>query len=178
VTTASVDSLRILGRALDQAGDVLDHVRPDVLEQPTPCADWDVGALADHLINAPRQFLMMLRGEDPDFGAAPPHVSEGWGPAFRVAADDLIHEWHDRGGEAPMPAEWQVAELAVHTWDLATAVGVPVGSLDPQVAATGLEFMRASLTDDNRGGAFGPEQQAPQDADAYARLAAFAGRPA
>lgn len=167
----------MLAHALDQAGDVLDHVHGDALDLPTPCDEWTVGDLADHLVAAPRRFLAMVRGEQPDWGAAPPHVEDGWGPAFRIAADDLIHELHERGGEVSVPPEMEVAELAVHAWDLATALGVPpVGSLDPEVAETGLAFMRANLTDDNRGDAFAQAQLVPDDADAYRRLAAFAGR--
>ena len=36
--------------------------------------------------------------------------------------------------------------------------------------------MLASLNDDNRSPAFGPEREAPAEADAYTRIAAFAGR--
>ena len=36
--------------------------------------------------------------------------------------------------------------------------------------------MSQSLTDENRGGAFKPEQPAPDGANAYERLAAFGGR--
>ena len=36
--------------------------------------------------------------------------------------------------------------------------------------------MTSSMTDEMRGDAFGPEQPAPADADAYQRIAAFAGR--
>jgi hypothetical protein len=64
----------------------------------------------------------------------------------------------------------------VHSWDLATAMGRSTGDLDAEVAERGLAFMRANLTEDNRGPAFGPEQAAPEGADAYQRIAAFAGR--
>jgi hypothetical protein len=64
----------------------------------------------------------------------------------------------------------------VHTWDLATAMGESTAALDPEVAECGLAFMLASLTNDNRGGVFAPEQEAPSGADPYARIAAFAGR--
>jgi len=37
-------------------------------------------------------------------------------------------------------------------------------------------LLSSSLTDDNRSPAFGPEQPAPDDADPYQRVAAFAGR--
>ena len=82
----------------------------------------------------------------------------------------------DAAPAPPLPVDWQCAELAVHTWDLATALGRSSGDLDAEVAERGLAFMRASLTEDNRGPAFGPERPAPDGADAYQRIAAFAGR--
>ncbi len=68
------------------------------------------------------------------------------------------------------------AELAVHAYDLATALSMATADLDPEIAETGFAFMSSSMTDDMRGNAFGPEQPAPADADAYQRIAAFAGR--
>ncbi|MEP9385586.1 TIGR03086 family metal-binding protein [Nocardioides sp. KR10-350] len=180
-TTTDPDTVgnvqEVLKRALNQAGYVLDHVQADALEKPTPCEEWTVSELADHLIAAPRRFITMMRGEQPDRAAAPPHVEDGWGAAFQSAADDLLDELQRRGGEVAVPLEMEIAELAVHTWDLATALGSPpMSSLDPDVARIALAFMRANLTDDNRGAAFGQARSVPEDADAYRRLAAFAGR--
>ncbi len=172
------DDVRVLARALDQAGDVLDQVHRDLLDRPTPCTEWDVATLADHLVATPTSFLSMARGEQPDWSAPPPHVAEEWGPSFRVVGDDLIHWWHEHAGEAQSSADMATAELALHTWDLATAIGYPVGRLDAEVASRALEFLRSGLTAENRGGAFGPERPAAEDAGPYERLAAFAGRPA
>lgn len=170
------DDVRVLARALDQTADVLDQVHPEALSEPTPCGDWDVAALADHLVAAPRQFLAMARGEEVDWAAPVEHVTQEWGPAFRVAGDDLIHQWHEHSADAPVSADMESAELAVHTWDLATAIGFPVDRLDPEVAERGLAFLRANLTADRRGSAFGPEQPAPAGAGPYEQIAAFAGR--
>lgn len=175
-TSTSTEALRVLVHALDQAGDVLDHVRADQVGDPTPCGDWDVGALADHLVQAPANFLTMMRGEQPDWSAPTPHLEEGWAAAYRVHADDLLHAWHGFDGDPPVPASWQVAELGVHTWDLAVAVGFPLDRLDPQVAEVGLDFMRENLGAEQRGDAFAPEVAAPADAGPYEALAAFAGR--
>ncbi|WP_395656174.1 TIGR03086 family metal-binding protein [Nocardioides sp.] len=174
------DEVRVLARAVDQAGDVLDHVHRDALGRQTPCADWDLAALADHLVNAPHQFLTMMRGEEVDW-AATPHVEEEWGPAFRVAGDDLVHAWHEHpsgsgGGDAPVPADMQTAELAIHTWDVARTIGHPVAELDPEVAERALAFLRENLTAERRGPVFGAEQAAPAGAGPYEQLAAYAGR--
>jgi uncharacterized protein (TIGR03086 family) len=170
-----MDDVRVLSHAVDQAGDVLDHVHPDQLDGRTPCADWTVGALVDHLVAAPGRFLTMMQGGQPDW-SSDPHVAEGWGPAFRSPGDDLVHAWHQQEGDAPVPADFQIAELALHTWDVATAVGFSMDRLDPEVAERGLAFLQANITADNRSPAFGPEQEAPAGAGPYERLAAFAGR--
>ena len=75
-----------------------------------------------------------------------------------------------------MDPNWMTAEFAVHTWDLAHALGRSTGDLDPEVAEQGLGFMRANLRAEIRGEAFGPEQPAPETGDAYDAIAAFAGR--
>ena len=170
------DEVRVLRHAVDQAGDVLDHVHAAALDRPTPCADWDVATLADHLVATPGRFLAMMRGAEVDWSAPPPHVTQEWGPAFRSPGDDLVHAWHQQEGADTAQAAWQIAELAVHAWDLATATGYPLDRLDPEVAEVGLAFLRTNLTDDARGPAFGPERPAAADAGPYERIAAFAGR--
>jgi hypothetical protein len=119
----------------------------------------------------------MARGEAVDWSATPSAGPDA-AARFRSHAEDLLGAVTDDGasGGGPVSLDWQCAELAVHTWDLATAIGRPTADLDAEVAERGLAFMRAGLTDDNRGTAFGPEQPAPEGADAYQRIAAFAGR--
>lgn len=173
-TTAA--SLRTLSRALDQAGDVMAQVRPEQLSASTPCVDWDVSVLLGHLLADARNFTMTLHGEHPDLAAAPEPVGESWTVDFRSAADDLLHAWHERAAENPGPGpDWHTAEFAVHTWDLATAIGVPAAQLDDEVADRALAFMQANLTPERRGSAFGPEQD-PTGVGIYDRLVAFAGR--
>jgi uncharacterized protein (TIGR03086 family) len=170
------DAVIVLSRALDQAGDVLAAVHPDQLERPTPCNDWDVGRLIAHIVAAPPRFLAAMRGEQPDWSSAPPPVGTEWAPVFRVGADDLIHAWHQQGDKADTrTVDWQTAELAVHTWDLARATGQSA-QLDPEVAERALAFMSSGLTTENRGNAFDAEVDVADDAPVYHRLAAFAGR--
>jgi hypothetical protein len=78
--------------------------------------------------------------------------------------------------DGAFPQGMAAAELAIHAYDLTTALRATTADLDPEVAEVGLAFMTSSMTDDMRGDAFGPEQSAPADADAYERIAAFAGR--
>lgn len=169
-------AIDLLAGALDQTVVVLANVRDDQLEAPTPCDDWTVAALVDHLVVTPDRFAMMMRGEQPDFAAQPPRVGADRAARFRVAGDTLLALWHEQGGAARGSVDWQLAELAVHTWDLTTATGQSTDRLDPEVARRGLDFMRENLTDENRGEAFGPARPARDDAGPYEQIAAFAGR--
>ena len=174
--TAVNESVTVLSRALDQAGDVLAAVHADQLTQPTPCGDWDVAQLIGHLVNAPVQFLQMARGAQPDWSAEPRPATSNWAADFRSNADDLIHHWHQAGDAVdPRQVDWQTAEIAVHTWDVARATGQSAPLLS-EVAERGMAFMSAMLTAENRGEAFAPAVRVPDDAPVYDRLAAFAGR--
>jgi uncharacterized protein (TIGR03086 family) len=166
-----------LRQALDQLGALIAGVRAEASADPTPCPEWTVQDLLDHVVAAPTRFARMLRDEPIDWSAPTPSAGDDPAGTFRAHADDLLSAWREHSGPVEDAGlDWQCAELAVHSWDLATAVHAPTSTLDPQVAERGLAFMQANLTPDNRGPVFGPEQPAPEGADAYGRIAAFAGR--
>lgn len=175
MAAAATEAVDILARALDQAAGVLSAIPADALSRGTPCNDWDVAGLVAHVVAAPRNFVTMSRGGQPDWCAAPP-LPEDWTAEFRAAADDLLRMWHEAGESAsPQAVDWQTAEFAVHTWDLARATGQST-DLDNQVAQQGLDFMSEALTPDNRGEAFAPAVDLREAAPVSDRLAAFAGR--
>jgi uncharacterized protein (TIGR03083 family) len=171
----ATDDQAVLRRALDQLAELLDDVPDAALGDPTPCHPWTVQDLVDHIVEAPDRFARMARGESIDWAAPTPSAGPEPAARFRANADGLMRVMGD--AEGGVPVDWQCAELAVHTWDLTTALGRSTAGLDPEVAESGLAFMRANMTDDKRAPAFGPEQPAPDGADAYQRAAAFAGRP-
>lgn len=165
----------VLSRALDQAGDALASIHPDDLGRPTPCGEWTVRELADHLAAAPEHFLQQARGEEVDWSARAEVVDGGWAAHFRAEADDLIHHWHSQPAGELGQADWQTAEIGVHTWDLLQALGRSQ-ELDDEVAERGLAFLQQGLTEENRGDVFAPAVEVSDDAGPYERLAAFAGR--
>lgn len=181
--TSPSDAVRVLSRALDQAGDVLARVHRDKLSDPTPCGDWNVAQLITHLLRAPRNFVAMVKDEEPDWSPPTGDVPVDWTGDFRSAGDDLLHLWHQQGDAASPPTvDWQTAEIAIHTWDLARATGQST-ELDPEVGQRALALMQASLKPEHRGAAedgfvFRPEVSVPEDAPVYERLAGFAGRDA
>jgi uncharacterized protein (TIGR03086 family) len=173
----SDDDLEVLARGLEQTARLLAEVPEDLLSGPTPCADWRLSDLVDHVVHGTTSFARTVRGQEVDWSAPTPHVGTDRVDAFRAAAADLLAAWREQGADgASVGPDWQSAETAVHAYDLAAALGRPTSDLDPTVAERGLAFMRANLKPEVRGEAFGPEQPAPDDADPYQRIAAFAGR--
>ncbi|MEO6654070.1 MAG: maleylpyruvate isomerase family mycothiol-dependent enzyme [Ilumatobacteraceae bacterium] len=162
----------IVSRGLDQLGALLSAVTPENAGGATPCSEWTVAELSDHIVNSVAGMATMARGGDPDW-AASPHHDDPESALHREGA--ALVEALDASSGA-FPEGMAAAELAVHTYDLSTALDTATVSLDPEIAEVGHAFMTSSMTDDMRGDAFGPEQSAPADADAYQRIAAFAGR--
>lgn len=162
----------IVNRGLDQLGALLSTVAPEDTSRPTPCSAWTVAELSDHVVNSVAGMAMMAKGGQPDWANSTHHddPSTALDQEGRTLLDAL-----GAGGGA-FPEGMAAAELAVHAYDLATALGRPTADLDPEIADVGHAFMAASMTDDMRGDAFGPEQPAPDGADSYQRIAAFAGR--
>ena len=162
----------LVARSLDQLSALLVAVTPEDLARSTPCSDWNVADLSDHIVNSTAGMATMAQGGQPDWSASPHHADPA--SALQEQAAALISALD--AGDSKFPAGMATAELAVHAYDLSTALGRRTADLDPEVAEEGHAFMSSSLTDDRRGEAFGPEQPAPEDADAYQRIAAFAGR--
>ena len=186
--TGSVD---LLARTLAQAEAIVARVRPEQATLPTPCASWDVRALVNHVVHDLQQFTVTVQGGEWD----PKDVDvlgDDWAGAYRQAERSLLAAWRRPGvleqtvrlpfGE--FPATWrigqQIADLAVHGWDVAKATGQPT-DLDPDVAQFALDWGRENLKpefrgDEASGRSFGPEVAVAGDAPLYDRLAGFFGR--
>jgi uncharacterized protein (TIGR03083 family) len=162
----------IVSRGLDQLGALLSTVTPEDAARQTPCSEWTVADLSDHIVNSVTGMAIMARGGQPDWADSTHH--EDPASALDHQGRALVESLDS--GNGAFPEGMAAAELAVHTYDLTTALGNATAGLDPELAEVGHAFMTSSMTDDMRGDAFGPEQPAPADADAYQRIAAFAGR--
>ncbi len=190
---ATTDHRAALARAYDHAADVVASVRPDQLGLPTPCPDFDVAALVDHLVGAGRRAVEIASGETPPTEEFP-HVELAEAPArLRSAGSDARSAWREDarlGQETTMPwgetytertlVDMYCAELVAHTWDLAAATGQRE-RLDQALANEALEAARAMLKPEYRdqmgpGSPFGAEVAVAPDAAPVDRFAGFMGR--
>jgi uncharacterized protein (TIGR03086 family) len=158
----------------------LEAVTDDQWTNPTPCTDWNVRDLVDHVIAIQRQIPESL-GVSVDDGA---DAQATW-RAIRDAALTALRQPGvlDRtirgmqGNEVPVEMALipRLSDLHVHTWDLARATGGDE-RLSPEVAAIVLERLKPNDEALRKSGSFGPKVDPPPDADVQVELLCFLGR--
>ncbi len=187
-----MDALAAHARAQAAFGRVLAAVMPTQYGGPTPCEEWTVADLIDHVVGGNhRAAAAVMAGEVPAAAAQDTAASS----PGRVV--DLFRSSAERAEEAfagpdaltrtiqwpvgPLPGAvligMRTTDVLVHAWDLAVATGQPT-DLDPELSEACLATARERLQPSMRGPGrfFGPERQCPPGRSAADRLAAFMGR--
>jgi uncharacterized protein (TIGR03086 family) len=170
---ANVDQL---ADALERAGRLIAGVRDDQWHNPTPCTEWDVRAVVDHLTKGNALFARALGAGE----VAPDdyrEVSAALLEAFRKpgAIDGTVTVPF-----GTVPGEFalhlRLTELLMHGWDIARATGQRTDFPDELVEQE-MQFGRRALgmIPPDRS-PFQPSQPAPDDAPGIDRLAALLGR--
>jgi uncharacterized protein (TIGR03086 family) len=188
VLPASSDPLiEVLGRAFEAVNVLVSHVSTDQWSAPTPCANWSVRRLVEHLIEMNRVFTALLADTPVPRMAAADQVEENLPTAYRETSAALLLAFGhpgvlDRQYKGPLGTasgaerlQIRLYDLLAHGWDLAHATGQPVDLPDALVESS-VAFARSQLAGQSRHGRFGPPQTVDQNASAIQRLVAFLGR--
>lgn len=189
--TGTQTTTDLLDDVLADLSRVVGAITEDQLHDPTPCTDYDVGRLRNHVVAWLENFAAGFA--DPDGQAPTATIDDGVVPsdpaaAVREAAELLVRSLNAGAaqrplklGEAAMPGEMALSmilwEYQVHGWDLARATGQEWQP--PKAAAEeSLAFAPGMLTPDyqGEGKAFGPPVDVADDAAALDRLVALSGR--
>lgn len=149
------------------------------LDVPTPCDEWDVRGLMNHLLDTQNYFVSAARGKDVSPPSPTPPELLGADPAadFDVARTEMLRTFGEDGVIEKTGPSLGIAfcDQLLHGWDLARATGqdatMPAGL--PEAA---YEMIHGRLPDDQRKGAFKPEVTVSPDASAQDKLLAYAGR--
>jgi uncharacterized protein (TIGR03086 family) len=184
---ASEPPVAQLARALDAAGDLIVRVRAEDWAKPTPCTDWDVRRLVEHLIGMNRVFAALLVGAPPPRRPEVGDTEPDPVGAYRESAAALQRAFATPGvlereyvgplGAATGAERLQIRlyDLLAHGWDLAQATDQPA-DLPDDLAEQSLTFVQAQLAEPDRAGRFAPATNPRPDASAIERLVAFLGR--
>jgi uncharacterized protein (TIGR03086 family) len=176
-----VDEFNSVEKALAAVDDVVQTIGEDDLHRPTPCREFDVTALADHLIDTIARLgaAAGIPSARPTGDSVGQRIQQQTQPILagwrrRASADDVIF-----GGRV-LPAHLALGimslELLVHGWDFAVALRRPFHVSDAHAAHV-LALARQTLTAQSRAIAgFDPPVPVPANAGALDVLVAFTGR--
>lgn len=179
-------------RAVEGFGARVRAVGDDQWELPTPCSDWDVRALVNHVVGESLWTVPLMEGAtiadvgdrfDGDVLGDDPKAAweSSAGPAVEaMAADGAIDRTvHLSFGDTPASeyASQLFADHLIHAWDLARATGGDE-RLDPELVDACAEWF-AAMEPLYRGvGAIGERKAVVDGADPQTKLLAMFGREA
>jgi uncharacterized protein (TIGR03086 family) len=187
-----MDLLPTMERVLDRAATVVDGIEPSQLGNATPCTEWTVRDVINHIVGGATMFAECVeQGSVPDDRLGQlmggDNLGDDYKGAFRTASDRARAAFSSEGalektvklpfGEMPAGVALNIAVMDVmtHALDLAKATGQTVD--DDELLETALTIGRQLITPEfRRPGVFDAEQPAPPNASAAEKLLAFAGR--
>ena len=185
-----------LGPAARELSRLVTGVRDDQLGEATPCTDYSLGDLVQHVRVLAEAFTVSGRKEQPAGGSQPPPPGDAslltpdWRDETAAWLVQLAEVWAEpaawegtawiAGFEAPAEAVGITAanELVVHGWDVARATGQEL-ALDDATLAPCREFvamMSGPGSEEARGDAFGPELPVTEGASVLDEVVAGNGR--
>jgi uncharacterized protein (TIGR03086 family) len=188
--------LPIFQKAQRAFTDRVHAVREDQWSAPTPCEEWSVSDLVQHMIDEHLWAAPLMHGQDLDAagkivegtrrlpveGGVGANLAEQWDEAITGSADAFTSAGAlDRTvilsrGETPASdyLEEMIADLAVHAWDLGTAIGYSEPLPDDLVSHT-YDWAK-NMGDMSSTGMFKPPVDVPDDAPLIDRLVGLSGR--
>lgn len=160
---------------------VLAQVSGADAQTQTPCADFNVAQLLDHLAGSIASIAKALDADVAD--------DAGKSPEVRIAdlAQPTLQTFYHRGLEgtidmgfaelpAPMVASILNLEFLVHAWDFSKTLGVEL-SVEDELTDYVEVLAQNTISDQVRaGGSFAPAQEVNETASSLDRLVAFTGR--
>ncbi|MFP3914194.1 MAG: TIGR03086 family metal-binding protein [Actinomycetota bacterium] len=183
------DRLDLLDESVDALADLMEGIEPAMHPRPTPCAEFTVGDLVDHLVGWIHVFEAATNDTEAARDPSVHLVREGQGGAFRRAGHGAVDGLRRLGTDrtvaitsSPIPASMVVDMMTMeypgHGWDLAVATGLPY-PFDDRVVAAAHEAAERMIQPPYRGdeaGQFRPVVPTPGDAPPVDRFVAFLGR--
>ena len=183
-----MEPIEQLSHVLPTLNAVVDRIEPSQLTTSTPCAQFTVHDVLDHMIVLGGSFAYWFRGEETPEIKSPPALDRVPAAEFRKTMDDLFDAVTSPGAmdrmiSAPMGempgsvfARFVAFDGLVHGWDLANATGLDY-ELPSTVIKSVDEFARGAITAQMRNGdTFKDATTPPEDASPLELLVAFSGR--
>jgi uncharacterized protein (TIGR03086 family) len=180
---ALLGGVTVLERAVAYALGGLALATPAMLSRPTPCAEWDLRDLLEHVADS---MAALAEGAETGRVAASPAAGAAEIiPVVRARATRLLGAWAKTRTAAvrveslalttPLLAGAGAIELAVHGWDVAAACG-RARPIPAALAAELLDLAVLLVRPTDRTGRFASPLSPPAGSPPGDRLLAFLGR--
>jgi uncharacterized protein (TIGR03086 family) len=160
-------------------------IRDEQLFDATPCSEFAVRDLLNHLFLVVINFQALATGGAADFTRTPDVLTADWRDRFATETQRLAEAWSDpstlEGDSSTLKIPQAVAanlpiiDLLVHGWDLAEATGQPYHP-DPAVVTALKPTVEQMSPIGHARGIFAEPQPCPPDAPAFAQLLTLTGR--
>jgi uncharacterized protein (TIGR03086 family) len=151
----------------------------DQLDGPTPCDEWDVRTLLNHMLDTQRYFTGAARGEDVAPPSPTPPTVMGEDPVadFERSRSELLEAFGQPGviDKTGPSLGIAFADQLLHGWDLAKATGQDA-TMPAGLADAAYQMIHGRFTDEQRVGVFKPAVPAPANATRQDELLAYTGR--
>lgn len=182
----SAELLNALDQINSNANRLIGAVTDDQWSAQTPCTEWTVRDLVNHMTGTTNFLHAAASRGEPTAGPDADHLGDDPAAAFRTAAARTMAAWRADGaldGMVTLPAEMpaiaalgvNVIDTGTHCWDLAQAIGAEHG-LSDELIGTIDHWNRQVVSDEVRsGGGFG-EQLETGSADGMTAMLGFVGR--
>ncbi|HVL88874.1 MAG TPA: TIGR03086 family metal-binding protein [Actinomycetota bacterium] len=183
-----MDTIKLLERAAAEFRSRLEKVTDWTVD--TPCTEWDARALSNHVVNEIMWIPPLVEGKT---------IAEV-GPSLDgdLLGDDAVAAWDaatervlsilSQPGALERPVQLSygerdtagyvtevTADITVHTWDLARAVGADE-RLDPVLVDLATGYLTPVIEGAREAGVFAAAVLVPDDADPQTKLIALTGR--
>lgn len=184
------DVVALYRRAVEEFGRRVHAVADDRWRRPTPCADWNVHQLVNHVVGENAWLVPLLAGStiadvgdrlDGDLLGDDPRRAWDEAASAAVAAagedgvlDRVVHvSFGDISGREYLSQV--TSDHVIHAWDLARGAGGDE-RLDADLVAFASGYLEPQADAWRAGGVFGPAVEVAPDADAQTRLLGVTGR--
>ena len=156
---------------------------------PTPCLDWDLGTLAQHVVGTTTGMITIGRREplDPKNPWGGPTVDQSnWADVLAGNIEELAQAWSEEeawegtvhvGQETPSAVigDMAYAEILLHGWDIARATGATL-EVSPEIGAALLRTVGETAELGRQMGAYGDPVAVDADASDFDTALGLAGR--
>lgn len=182
----TTEMLDVLDQIYTNANGLVTGMDDDQWHLPTPCTEWNVRQLVNHITHT-SAICQAAANREPQPGVGD-YLGDDPVAAFATVAQATQLAWRAEGatdGDVSVPASMpavaalgvNILDVGIHCWDLATAIGRPHG-LSGGVVAVMDEWTRRLVTPEVRPRRGFGDDLGPQGDDLLINLLAFTGRKA